>query len=67
VNAQLSLDVGPIRLNPEAEAFLKTAFAQSRLSERMSFEEAMDNRAIALCVRNVAHAIARRIESEIAP
>lgn len=46
--------------NPESASVLRMAYRQLELSRRLTFEQVMSNRALAIGVRNLAAAIARR-------
>jgi hypothetical protein len=54
----------PLAFNPmaslDSKSVLRTAYTRLKLSRRLSFEQAMSNRACAIGVRNLADAIARR-------
>ena len=54
----------PLAFNPMAgldgSSVLRTAYTRLELSRRLSFEQAMANRAYAIGVRNLADAMARR-------
>ena len=54
----------PLALNPAAgldnASILRAAYTRLDLSRRLSFEQAMSNRAYAIGVRNLADAMARR-------
>ena len=45
---------------PDSTSVLRKAYTRLELSRRLSFEQAMSNRAYAIGVRNLADAIARR-------
>ena len=55
----------PLALNPTAgldsSSVLRSAYTRLQLSRRLSFEQAMSNRAYAIGVRNLADAMARRV------
>lgn len=46
--------------NPESMSVLRTAYRQLELSRRLTFEQVMSARALAIGIRNLAEAIARR-------
>ena len=48
----LGLDEDPVRC----------AFRRLNISRRMSFEQAMSDHLLEICVRNYAHAVARRLD-----
>jgi hypothetical protein len=54
----------PLALYPmaalDATSILRSAYTRLELSRRLSFEQAMSNRACAIGVRNLADAMARR-------
>ncbi len=56
----------PLALNlmagPESISVLRTAYTRLELSRHLTFEQAMSNRAYAIGVRNLADAIARRMQ-----
>lgn len=56
---QLSLAFNPME-NPESISVLLTAYRQLELSRRLTFEQVMSARALAIGVRNLAEGIARR-------
>jgi hypothetical protein len=46
--------------SPESTPVLRMAYRRLELSRRLTFEQVMSNRALAIGVRNLADAIARR-------
>jgi hypothetical protein len=56
---QLPLAFNP-NANPESTSALRLAYAQLKLSRQLTFEQAMSDRAIAIGIRHLADAIARR-------
>jgi hypothetical protein len=56
---QIPLDLGPLpSLVPELA--LRAAYRRLEFSSRLTFEQVMANRALAISIRNLADAIARR-------
>ena len=56
---QLPLAFNPMT-NPASASVLRAAYSRLRLSRRLSFEQVMSDRALAIGVRNLAGAIAHR-------
>jgi hypothetical protein len=61
VPGQLPLVLEPVSARC-AESALRAAYRRLALSRRMSYEQAMSRRAYAIGIRNLAEAIARRID-----
>ncbi|MCX7140098.1 MAG: hypothetical protein NT123_03150 [Proteobacteria bacterium] len=55
---QIPLDLSMVAL--DTTSVLRSAYRRLELSRRLSFEQAMSNRAYAIGVRNLADAMARR-------
>jgi hypothetical protein len=56
---QLPLAFNPIT-NPEITSVLRVAYSRLKLSRRLSFEQVMSDRALAIGIRHLADAIAQR-------
>jgi hypothetical protein len=56
---QIPLDLGPLP-GPVPESALRAAYKRLEFSRRLTFEQVMANRALAIGIRNLADAIARR-------
>ena len=54
----------PLALEPvdslQAESALRSEYRRMRLSRRLTFEQVMSDTALAICIRNLAEAAARR-------
>ena len=57
---QIPLELEPAA-SPRSEAALRSEYRRLAISRRLSFEQAMADRALAICIRNLAEATARRI------
>jgi hypothetical protein len=56
---QIPLNLEPTA-NPASESALRAAYKRMKLSRYLGFEQVMSNRALAIGIRNLADAIARR-------
>ena len=57
---QIPLGLEPLA-NPATEAAQRAAFKRLEISRRLTFEEAVSDAAYAIGIRNLAEAIARRV------
>ncbi len=57
---QLPLPLEPLA-NPRTDAALRAAYRRVEISRRLTYEQAMSRTACAIGIRNLADAIARRI------
>jgi len=57
----MPLPLSPAKTDPTSESALRAAFKQLPISRDMSFEQAMADAAIAIGIRNVAAASARKM------
>jgi hypothetical protein len=57
---QIPLGLEPVAL-PSSEAALRAAYKRLGFSRRYTFEQAMQDRAFSICIRNFAEATALRI------
>jgi hypothetical protein len=56
----MTLSLSPVQIDPTSESALRIAFKRMTISRQMSFEEAMADTAIAIGIRNMAAAAARK-------
>lgn len=49
--------------DPESTSVLRAAYSRLKLARRLTFEQVMADRALAIGVRHLAHAIVRRVAS----
>lgn len=57
--SQIPLALEPVD-GPQAESVLRGEYRRLPISRRLSFEQAMADTALAICIRNLAEAKARR-------
>jgi hypothetical protein len=57
---QIPLDLEPTA-SPTGESAQRAAYKRLKLSRYLTFEQVMSNRALAIGIRNLAHAIALRV------
>jgi hypothetical protein len=57
---QMTLPLSPTPIDPASESALRAAFKRLALARRMSFEEAIARPALAIGIRNLAEASAKR-------
>jgi hypothetical protein len=60
---QLPLALEPDR-GPQPETALRGVFQRMQISRRLTFEQAMSDTALAICIRNLARGSARRGRTE---
>jgi hypothetical protein len=59
LESQIPLALEPVD-GPQAESALRGEYRRMPISRRMTFEQAMADTALAICIRNLAEAKARR-------